>query len=167
MDRYHSRNYWVALVPILSIVGLVSCARPSTVVIEQPLGPSPTSATQSNQGWLVVYTDIEKYADPTLQIQFAEPTRLPYTIVNSAGQPIQTVTARDETPEIVALSAGNYVVRGNTLQGGTIEAKVRISNGQTTNVVLDGSWTPDKAATGDSAVYGPDGTFVGWRAASL
>jgi len=152
--------------PVLSLVSLVACARPDTVVIEQPVGPSPKSAVSTNQGWLVVYTDTDGYADPAIQAQFSGPTRLPYSILDSAGQVVQTVVARDETPEAVALSAGNYLVRGNTIQGGTIEVKVRIVGGRTTNVVLDGSWTPEKSTAEGPAVLSPDGSFVGWRATS-
>ncbi len=167
MENCRFNRCRVTLLPVLSLVSLVACARPDTVVVEQPVGPSSKSAVSADQGWLVVYTDTDGIPDPAVQVQFSGPARLPYTILDSAGQVVQTVVARDETPEAVALSTGNYLVRGSSLQGGTIEVKVRIVGGRTTNVVLDGSWAPEKSTAEWPAVLSPDGSFVGWRAASL
>ncbi len=166
MEKCKSNGRWSTLLPLLSLVSLVSCARPGTVSIEQPVGPGSSAAASGGQGWLVVYTDTEKYVDPALQIQFSSPTRLPYTVADPAGKVVQTVVARDENPEIVSLEAGKYLVRAGTLQGGAIEVKVDVVVGQTTNVVLDGSWSPEQSSAANPAVYSPSGSFVGWRAAS-
>ncbi len=172
MENRRLNCRWGVFLPILSLAVVFGCAKPDTVVIEQPVGPSPSNAASVGPGWLVVYTDIGykdkgMYLEPTImQHQFREPIRLPYTIVNLDGQVLQTVVARDQNPEIVVLGAGNYIVRGHRHQGGAIEVKVHIVGGKTTSVVLDGSRTPNNSFTPGKAVYGPDGSFVGWRAAS-
>jgi len=162
------RLNWQVLLA-LSLTFIFGCARPDTVVIEQPVGPSPSNSVSSGPGWLVVYTDIGykdrgMYLEPMLQHQFKEPIRLPYTIANLEGQLLQTVVASDHNPQIVVLSAGSYIVRGHKHRGGAIEVRVRILSGKTTNVILDGSRTPDKSVIPGQAVYGPDGSFVGWQA---
>jgi hypothetical protein len=145
----------IARMGVVLILFGAGCAT-TTLKVPDTVGPAPQSPP--TEGELVVFTDIFYRDMPDL----ANDTRKPYDLLDARGGKIQTVSSSDTEPPIITLKAGNYIVRGPGL-GKLIEIPVRIVAGRTTEVHLDRAAPPVQERS-RLAVYGPDGSFVGWRA---
>ena len=65
----HTRSTGTAVAVVCLAASLISCARPSNIVIADAVGPSPaTKAGEERQGQLVVYTDSDANPDPSQAI---------------------------------------------------------------------------------------------------
>jgi hypothetical protein len=96
-------------------------------------------------------------------VELGATERAPYSIVGGEGQIVRRLQD-DDTPEAVSLRAGSYVVRGTLSGSSPVEVTVRIVQGRTTTVYLDGSVRASSQRPGVAAVYAVDGSFVGFRA---
>ncbi len=156
--------YWaLALVP-----SLTACV--SQPVALAPVGPRPLPwqhlLPSKGEGRLQVYTATEEY-EWERDVPFF-PHR-DYQIYSTEGKYLRRVwnsqTHEDETPAIVDLPAGKYLVRADAEFCGRVEIPVVIRPGELTRVVLQPGWKPsDGFAQADYLVQSPAGYFIGWRA---
>lgn len=153
----------------LGVATTMGCARRSSnVVIAQPVGPAPSEqGAIGSRGWLVVVTESAVHPDPAEAFQQHGSGRLGYTILGATGAVVQRIDSGENAPIPITLEPGLYRVKADSLSGATVEATVRIESSRTTELYLDGSRTLSRNAPNDGAVLGPDGSFVGWRAATL
>ena len=147
---------------------IVGCARPSTVVITEPIGSSPAiAATNASQGVLVVFTETFANPDPSQAILEHGDGRLGYEVRDAQSGALITKVASGapETPA-VKLAPGHYRVRADRLSGSQVEATVSIQAGRTTEIYLDRSHPLPVSELRGLSVVAPDGSFVGWRGTS-
>lgn len=146
----------------LAVVWLGCAEPPSRVRIGPPIGPRP-SALASSEGWLLVRTGLR--AVPTTS-EIDELRREPYEVFDLRGRPVASVAGGPHaTLARIPLPAGRYFVRGVGLSGALVDAQVVVAEGTTTEVFLDGSFSPPVTQRG-AVVRAPDGSSVGWRAES-
>lgn len=152
----------------LAVAMSVGCARPANIVIAAPVGPPIAAATDAQQGQLVVYNDSTAHPDPAESFQQHGTGRLGFIVADAAsGAVVESIpTGLDSVPTL-KLNPGRYLVHAESLSGATVEATVRVETGKTTELYLDGSRTLSNPSNNGNAVLAPDGSFVGWRSASL
>ncbi len=155
--------YWIlALIPLLA-----ACA--STPVALAPVGPRPVSwqrlLPSEGQGRLEVFTATEEY-EWGQDVPFF-PHR-DYQLYTTDGKHLRRVwnslTHEDETPAVVKLPAGNYIIRADAEFCGRVEIPVVIRPGELTRVVLQPGWKPTGGFARSDLVQSPAGYFIGWRA---
>jgi len=140
------------------VIGLmVGCAAPRLVRIPQSIGPAPIVLSSLNTGRLVVYTEEIGSGSGDDMINHE-----PYTVLDSSGRLLKKIDNR-WGDEVVSLQAGRYFVRAGASGGGVIAIEVQIVAGRTTEVHLDGKWTPEASSTAATLVFGPDGSPVGYQ----
>jgi hypothetical protein len=143
---------------------LTSCA--SQPIALAPVGPRPGEIVVSPAaaGRLQVFSETEEY-DEDDQYYFPHSD---YTIYTVDGKRVKHVwnheTREDETPLVVTLPAGRYVVRAEAELYGLVTVPVVVKPGQTTRLVLQPGWTPPGQPAGSELVQMPNGYAVGWRA---
>ncbi len=93
-----------------------------------------------------------------------------YAIYTQDGRLIErelnTVGHYAQTPRMVTLAAGRYVVRAQAKGDFEVEVPVIIQPGRTTVVHLDGKWQPPAFVSKSDVISLPNGTPVGWSADS-
>ena len=96
---------------------LVGCARPSNVVITEPIGSSPAVApTNASQGLLVVFTETYANPDPSQAILEHGDGRLSYEVRDAqSGAVVAEVAAGQIGTPAVKLAPGQYRVRAESL----------------------------------------------------
>ena len=67
-------------------------------------------------------------------------------------------------PPLVTLPAGHYLLRADAEFCGRVLVPVVIKPDQTTRVVLEPGWKPNRRVSPADLVQTPNGYFVGWRA---
>lgn len=140
--------------PLLMLL-LGGCAK--QLHVEQTVGPTPAAAI----GDLVVFTQPIVQVDPDWGR-----ARLPYDLLDVNGRLLLTVGRTPyDAPLRLALRPGEYVVRAKEVRGRAedVHVRVRIDQGRTTEVFLDGS-KPFPGTPPDALVRAPNGEIVGWRA---
>ena len=150
---------------LLGIIPLfVSCVSPPITVA--PVGPDPfeTGASAIGKGDLEVYTEPGEHAEDDL---FYFP-HTDYEIYTTAGKRLKYIwnhqNHEDESPAVVTLPPGEYVVRAWAELYGLVNVPVVINIGQTTRVFLQPGWKPENTVASSDLVQMPKGYFVGWRA---
>jgi hypothetical protein len=91
-----------------------------------------------------------------------------YIIYNAQGKRVERVENTTghyaRAPRLVALPAGQYVVKAEAKDYFWAEVPVTIEPGRTTKVHLDGKWQPPANASTNGLVSMPNGVPAGWRA---
>ncbi len=152
---------------ILSLVPLLNaCA--SKPVILSTVGPRPVPWQRllptAGTGRLQVFTETEEYEWERAVPYF--PHR-DYQIFTAEGKHLQRVwnslTHEDETPAVVDLPAGRYLIQADAEFCGRVMVPVVIRPNELTRVVLQPGWTPQGAFAKADLVQSPAGYYVGWR----
>ncbi len=149
----------VAVVPLLS-----ACA--SAPLSLNPVGPGPFTrpAATRGMGQLQVYTETEEYYED----QMPWFPHSDYQLYTTEGKRLKRVwnhdSHEDETPAIVTLPPGQYVVKAWAEHYGPVSVPVLIRPNQLTRVLLQPGWKPDVSIARSDLVQMPKGYFVGWRA---
>ncbi len=142
---------------------MVSCALQPVVL--SPVGPSPygIGASSSKQGDLVVYTETEEYYED----QMPYFPHSDYMIYTKEGKLLRRVwnhqNHEDESPTIVTLPPGEYLVKAWAEFYGLTSVPVIIQPNRTTRVILQPGWNPGTTVANSDLVKIPNGYFVGWR----
>ena len=152
------------------VVLLAGCN--TTPVTTSPVGPNP-SATQSGhaRGGLQVFSRLAQHSDDGNQGS-SDPGPLwyqhtAYEIFDLQGQMLKNAQNRphhyDDAPELVRLPPGQYVVKAESADYFWVRVPVEIKKGKTTNVHLDGQWSPPAGTPAADIIKLPDGRPVGWK----
>ena len=142
---------------------LASCAsRPMSLA---PVGPAPAlSAAPGPVGHLQVFTETEEYDDDDLYFF----RHSDYEIYTPEGKRLKRVwnwlDFEDESPTVVKLPVGKYVIKAAAEYYGLVSVPVLIKPNQTTTVILQPGWKPEGHFAPSAFVRFPNGYFVGWRA---
>jgi hypothetical protein len=146
---------------------LASCA--SQPIALAPVGPRPVAGKQflpsSGQGRLQVFTETEE-----TEVDHDVPyyPHRDYRIYAADGRRLQQVwnsqSREDNTPAVVSLPAGRYLIKADAELYGPVTVPVVIKPGQTTKVILQPGWKPSKEIAEADVVRMPDGYPIGWRA---
>lgn len=140
---------------------LVPACQKALVHVAEPVGPTPVVAPSPTLGRLVVATErIPPYPDEDTVMQYE-----PYTVQDASGRVVKEVS-NDSGADVVQLEEGRYSIRAESPRRRVITVDVQIVRGTTTEVHLDGNWTPKAPSPQAAVVLGPDGNPVGYRAAS-
>jgi len=128
------------------------------------VGPAPAGVEKpSNLGSLQVFTDLEPEQAGESPSYFPHAS---YEIYSRSGVCVKTVENHrgpmDETPTIVDIPAGQYIILGPSANHGNVRVPVTVATGKTTVIHLDGYWKPDASAH-NQVVYFPNGEAIGWR----
>jgi hypothetical protein len=156
------RYLLLGIIPLLA-----SCA--SQPITLAPVGPRPVAweplAPSSGNGQLQVFTATEEY-DWNRDVPFFPHSD--YQLYTADGQRLKRVwnhqTHEDETPAVVTLPAGNYVVKADAELYGVVSVPVVIKPNQTTRIILQPGWKPGATVASSDLVQIPGGYPVGWRA---
>jgi hypothetical protein len=161
-----SRCWWLiaAVVPML-----VSCA--STPVVLAPVGPEPAPWSglepSAGTGGLQVFTATDEYE---LDHDVPYFPHQDYEIYSGTGSRLRRVwnsqSHEDETPAVVTLPAGKYLVKADAELYGFVTVPVVIRPAELTRVILQPGWSPKPAVARSELVRIPQGYYVGWRASS-
>lgn len=142
----------------------VSCV--SQPIALAPVGPGPTAKRVSSprDGALEVYTETEEYYEDEMSYF----PHTDYQIYTADGKHLQRVwnhhDHEDESPAVVTLPPGNYLVKAQAEFYGVVTVPVVIKPCETTRVVLQPGWSPGNNIAKSDLVQMPNGYFVGWRA---
>ena len=79
------------------------------------------------------------------------------TVLNHVGQ-------MDETPALVSLPAGKYILLADDQGYGRLKIPVVVRPRQITTLHLDGAWEPPAHASSADVVQLPNGEYIGWSA---
>jgi hypothetical protein len=143
---------------------LVSCA--SQRIALAPVGPPPWDGVSSpaRDGRLQVFSETREFDDDDVYYF----PHSPYSILTMDGKRVKYVWNRrnheDETPTVVTLPAGQYVVEAEATLYGPVSVPVVIKPGRTTRVVLEPGWKPPGQFGASGLVKMPNGYAIGWRA---
>ncbi len=156
---------WLGIIPVLA-----SCA--SQPIALAPVGPQPVTGERylpaSGYGQLQVFTETDPYEYGD-EVPFF-PHR-DYELYTAHGRHLRRVwnsqSHEDETPAVVTLPAGRFVVRADAEFYGPVSVPVVIKANRTTRVILQPGWKPGSEAASSELVRLPDGYPVGWRAEPL
>lgn len=146
---------------------LVSCA--SQQVVTTAVGPRPlgwsSAALPPGNGQLQVFTETDEY-EFDHDVPFF-PHR-DYRIYTTDGKYLRRVwnaqSHEDETPALVNLAAGKYLVKGDAAFYGPVTITVAIRPNEVTRVILQPGWTPPNTVARSELVQMPNGYYIGWRA---
>ncbi len=137
------------------MITAMSCAK--ELRVPETVGPVPETA--SSMGRLIVFTEFRRR---TAEDNYANDERLPYALFDASGHYLRTVSENHQTPETVALAAGEYLVHAKGRHYAHADVRVRIDPGRTTAVFLDGT-RPSTQAPSDALVHAANGAIIGWR----
>ena len=160
--KIKTRYVLLGLIPLLA-----SCA--SQPITLAPVGPRPVAAVQfvpsSGTGQLQVFTETDVY-----EYERAVPffPHRDYQIYTTDGSYLRRVwnhqNHEDETPAVITLPAGKYVVKADAEFYGPVSVPVVIRPNETTRVILQPGWKPGNAVARSEVVRMPNGYPIGWRA---
>ncbi len=143
---------------------LTSCA--SQPIALAPVGPGPLThrASSVRKGDLQVYTQVEEYYED--QMPYFPHTD--YQLYTPDGKRLKRIwnhqSHQDESPAIVSLPPGEYLIKAWAQFYGFVTVPVVIKPNRTTRVILQPGWKPQTTVASSSLVQMPNGYFVGWRA---
>jgi hypothetical protein len=130
---------------VLLIIPLVLCLDGSSVVkgASDPLSigvvrpKTLNDPTESAHGYLKVYSAIDEFNDGGLAY-YSHSSYAIYTIDGELFKSVENhISPRDESPELVALPAGSYLVIARSNRQGDVRIRVAIEEGQLTVLDLD------------------------------
>ncbi len=145
---------------------LTSCA--TQPIALAPVGPAPWAGVPSSEpdGRLQVFTETQEYYDDDVYYF----PHSPYNIYTVEGKRVKYVwnhrNYEQDTPEVVTLPAGQYVVKAEAALYGPVSVPVVIKPGETTRVILQPGWKPSGPYAASDLVQMPNGYPIGWRAGS-
>jgi hypothetical protein len=156
-----------AIIPLMS--GCISNPMALSAV-----GPDPASQAGSGpNGRLQVFSATETRADentPDGYHGYFHP-HSGYDIKDQSGNGVKYVanhaSIMDEAPDQVSLPEGNYTIVAQSACCGLVTVPVRIQQGKTTVVHLDGNWFPPSKSSPNELVHLPDGESVGWSSLTM
>jgi len=143
---------------------LASCV--SEPIALAPVGPGPVAngAASTWKGDLEVYTETEEFCEDEMSWF----PHTDYQIYTADGKRLKRVwnhqNHQDESPAVVTLPPGKYVVQAQAQFYGRVIVPVVIKPGETTRVILQPGWKPGKEIARSDLVQIPNGYAVGWRA---
>ncbi len=154
------------LMPVLALA-LTSCFPPPLTLA--PVGPAPLAAgpgmPASGLGQLQVFTETDEY-EVDHDVPFF-PHR-DYEVCTAEGKRLKRVwnsqSHEDETPAMVSLPPGRYLVKADAEFYGPVTVPVLIAPNALTKVVLQPGWKPGQTVADSQLVRMPEGYFIGWRA---
>ena len=144
---------------------LTSCA--SQPIAIAPVGPRPGAyfVATTGAGQLQVFTETDEY-EWNHDVPYF-PHR-DYQIYTSDDKRLRRVwnsqSYEDETPTVVDLPAGNYLVKADAEFYGPVTVPVVIRPGQLTKVILQPGWHPGNSVVVSDLVQMPNGYYIGWKA---
>jgi hypothetical protein len=147
---------------------LLGCA--STPVALAPVGPNPSGrASMAATGQLEVFSALQTRHDGNeYDPNPAWHQHTDYTVYDSAGKRVRhvfnTVGHYEETPNVITLPAGSYVVMARAQGLLRVQVPVVIVGGRMTHVHLDAKWNIPTDTPKTELVQIPGGYPVGWRA---
>jgi len=143
---------------------LASCA--SQPIALAPVGPRPgeIAGLPTQNGHLQVFSETQEYIDDDVYYF----PHSDYTIYTADGKRVKYVwnhqTREDDTPAMVTLPAGRFVVRAEATLYGAVSVPVVIRPDETTRVILQPGWKPTGQFAASDLVKLRDDYPVGWRA---
>lgn len=152
------------LAGVLCLLGACTTVGPSIAL--SPVGPEPESVRvrrESPEGSLVVYSAMESQRQSCCDDYVEQ--RSGYDVLTSTGSPFKHVgSPGGESPQIVFLAPGHYIVRAQATGSKLVDVPVLIVRADTTVVHLDGSPLAGQSlGATEEIVRLPDGSIVGWR----
>jgi hypothetical protein len=167
MNRLLQTTIMLMAAGVISL--LAGCVSPpETSVMLDRVGPGPEAASCAPpQGGLEVFSRLarrtdDQNQDSTYPVWYQHSD---YYICDLQGKILRrvhnVVGHFEETPKLVNLPAGEYLVLAQAKGYYWVKAPVEIKRGQTTTVHLDGGWIAPSYA-GSSLVKLPNGQAVGW-----
>ena len=144
-----------------------SCTMLQTPVAVAPVGPGPGSQiAQTSCGFLKVYTDVQWYPYDSSGYYYAHTA---YGVYALDGTRVKSVGNAESfhslNPQLVALSPGQYFVRGWSDAYYLAKVPVEIKAGCLTIVNLEkDSHELFQSANQNNLVHTPEGRTVGWAA---
>lgn len=160
-------HYLIGVVAVI-VLSLNSNMASAMVVVDQPVGPTPSSAHPApHVGYLMVYSATEDTSTNGDSIHYYPHSD--YDVFSTDGKRIKSVSnsssSFDESPAKVILPAGTYKVRARSEKDGLMMITVIIKTGQTTTLDLDrnNSGNSQDLASND-AVRTPSGSTIGYKA---
>ncbi len=149
----------LALVPLLA-----SCASAPLTLAPVGAGPSARRSSERGLGDLQVYSEPEEYYREELSYF----PHTDYHVFTADGRHLRRVsnhnTDEDETPAVISLPPGQYLVQAWAEFFGLVRVPVVIKANHLTKVILQPGWNPGTKAARSELVRMPHGYFVGWRA---
>lgn len=137
----------------------------STPLAVSPVGPNPAGVNHNTKfGQLQVFSALigRTEGDNPTWFQHTD-----YTVYNQNGKAVKHVANEAghyaETPRLIRLPPGRYVVKAQAKDYLSVEVPVVIVAGRVTRVHLDNAWQPT-AARKTGLVSLPAGNPVGWNA---
>jgi hypothetical protein len=154
---------YTQLIALATAVGtVVGCSSEPRLTVTEPVGPGRSEAVR--QGALQVYTATEQHASGDNTFYYPHTS---YLIYNNQGQKVQSVVnhvgTMDESPSVVHLPAGSYVVWAEAEGYGRVRIPVVVTSSRTTVLHLERGWEPPKEAQPSDLVRMPDGQPIGWK----
>jgi hypothetical protein len=141
------------------VIGLMAgCAAPRLVQIPQPAGPAPFVLSPPSLGRLVVFTE-EISPGNDEDVSWSHES---YTVLDSSGRLLKRI-GNDSGEEVVPLGAGRYFVRAKASGNRVVAIVFQVVAGRTTEVHLEGKWTPEESRASETLVFGLDGSPAGYR----
>jgi hypothetical protein len=153
----------ILLISGIFITLLAGCA--SKPVALAPIGPRPGDRiAYVSTGHLRVFSDTKTREIGENSFYY---THTGYTIRDPSGKIVQYVRnhvgSMDETPTLVTIPSGSYLVVAESSRYGRVTVPVKIQDGRTTVVHLDGDWKAASSVSSNEVIRLPDGEAVGWR----
>jgi len=153
----------ILLMNVMLAALLAGCA--TKPVALAPVGPRPGDRTSYvSTGHLRVYSDTKtrEIAENTIYYPHTA-----YTIRDPSGKLVKYVFnhvgSTDEIPTLVTIPSGSYLIVAESARYGRVTVPVKIQDGRTTVVHLDGNWQAASSLAANELVRLPDGEAVGWR----
>jgi hypothetical protein len=165
MDLNYPRALWLAL--LTGLIGLaVGCASTGkSPVITEAVGPAPNAFSRAFTSSIQVFSATEQFRSGS-DIYYYPHTS--YSIYDRAGKRVKSVPNRvgmtDQTPEVVRIPPGDYVVIALAEGFGRVRIPVVVKPGRLTEVRLERSWKPPMDTPASDLVTFPDGQPIGWKA---
>jgi hypothetical protein len=138
----------------------------TTPVTLAPVGPNPAGIqTTAAEGRLEVFSALSGHSEGNNPAWYQDSD---YYLCDAHGRRLKQVDNNtgyySETPRLINLPAGKYIVEARAK--GVLRAKVPvvIKPGEITRVHLDGNWQPLAQTPETEVVKAPAGYPVGWRA---
>jgi hypothetical protein len=148
---------------LLILPWLASCSSPSLVLGTVGPGPFAPPASTIGMGDLQVYSKPEEYYEDEMSYF----PHSDYQLYAADGRHLRRVwnhnTHEDETPAVVSLPPGRYVVKAWAEFYGSVNVPVVIKPNELTKVVLQPGWNPVAKADHAQLVQTPNGYFVGYQ----
>ncbi len=154
-------------IPLVVVTLLASCAWQPVRLAS--VGPPPVASTwvgsESGKGQLQVFTETEEY-DYSKDVPYFPHTD--YQIYTLEGKHVKRVwnaqNHEDETPAVVDLPVGTYLIKAQAEFCGEVLIPVVIKAHTLTPVILQPGWKPRGKFAPSELVQSPAGYFIGWKA---